>query len=115
MLVELIVSLFLLFGSAIALIGSIGLVKFPDFYTRLHTPTKATTLGVGGVLLASVVFFSTRGEGLSLHELLVSFFLFMTAPVSAHLLARAGKQVQLKLTSNTHISVRSSRWDDSTS
>ncbi len=101
MLIEIIVSLFLLFGSVFVLIGSIGLVKFPDFYTRLHAPTKATTLGVGGVLLASVVYFSSRGDGLSLHELLVSFFLFLTAPVSANLLIRAGAHLQLRATPRT--------------
>jgi multicomponent K+:H+ antiporter subunit G len=75
-------------GAAFALIGSIGLARLPDVFTRLHGPTKATTLGVGGILLASILFFSTRG-GVSLHEVLVSIFLFLTAPVSAHLLARA--------------------------
>lgn len=96
MLAELLVSLFLLVGSGFALIGSIGLVKLPDFFTRLHAPTKATTLGVGGVLIASMIFFSTRGTGLSLHELLVTLFLFATAPVSAHLLAKAGKHLGLR-------------------
>lgn len=96
MLAEIVVSLFLLLGSGFALVGSIGLVKLPDFFTRLHAPTKATTLGVGGVLIASMVFFSTRGSGLSLHELLVTLFLFATAPVSAHLLAKAGRHLNLR-------------------
>lgn len=87
-LADLLTAGFLLIGAGFALIGSIGLVRFPDIFTRLHGPTKATTLGVGGVLLGSILFFSTR-TGLSLHELLVSIFLFMTAPVSAHLIARA--------------------------
>jgi multicomponent K+:H+ antiporter subunit G len=87
-LVDILTAFFLLGGAAFALIGSIGLARLPDIYTRLHGPTKATTLGVGGVLVGSILFFSVR-DGLSLHELLVSVFLFMTAPVSAHLLARA--------------------------
>lgn len=95
MFVEFLVSLFLLVGSGFALIGSIGLVKLPDFFTRLHAPTKATTLGVGGVLIASMIFFSSRGTGVSVHELLVTFFLFATAPVSAHLLAKAGTHLGL--------------------
>lgn len=115
MLLEVIVSLFLLLGSGFALVGSIGLVKFPDFYTRLHAPTKATTLGVGGVLVASVIFFSSRGEGLSLHELLVSVFLFLTAPVSAHLLARAGRRLQLGISSRTRDGASASRWQSSSS
>ena len=102
MLIEVLVSLFLLAGSAFALIGSVGLVKLPDFFTRLHAPTKATTLGVGGVLIASMVFFSSRGTGISLHELLVTFFLFATAPVSAHLLAKAGRHLGLPSLADQH-------------
>ena len=86
--VDLLAALFLLLGAAFALIGSIGLARLPDIFTRLHGPTKATTLGVGSILLGSILYFSAR-QGLSLHEVLVSLFLFMTAPVSAHLLSRA--------------------------
>lgn len=86
---EILVSFFLLVGASFALIGSIGLARLPDFFTRLHGPTKSTTLGVGGMLAASLIYFSLRADELSLHELLVSLFLFMTAPVSAHLLAKA--------------------------
>ena len=88
-LIEPLISFFVLAGGAFALIGSIGLARLPDLFTRLHGPTKATTLGVGGILIASVLHFSTQGEGLSLHELLVTLFLFATAPVSAYLIARA--------------------------
>jgi multicomponent K+:H+ antiporter subunit G len=86
---EIVVSLFLVVGAFFALVGSIGLVRLPDFYSRLHGPTKATTLGVGGMLAASAVHFSTATGAPSLHEILVLLFLFMTAPVSAHLLAKA--------------------------
>lgn len=89
MLIEIVVSFFLLVGASFALIGSIGLARLPDFFTRLHGPTKATTLGVGGMLAASVTWFSARGESLSLHEVLVLVFLFITAPVGAHLMAKA--------------------------
>ena len=78
----------ILLGSAFALIGSIGLARLPDIFTRLHGPTKATTLGVGSILLGSMLYFSVH-QGLSLHELLITLFLFMTAPVSAHLISRA--------------------------
>jgi multicomponent K+:H+ antiporter subunit G len=87
-LLEILTAASLLIGALFALIGSVGLARLPDIFTRLHGPTKATTLGVGGILLGSILFFSVR-EGLSLHELLVTVFLFLTAPVSAHLLARA--------------------------
>jgi multicomponent K+:H+ antiporter subunit G len=89
MILELLVSICLVVGATFALIGSIGLARLDDFYSRLHGPTKATTLGVGGMLVASVIYFSARGDGPSLHEVLVAAFLFMTAPVSAHLLSKA--------------------------
>ena len=88
-LLELIVSLLIVFGGAFALVGSIGLVKLPDLLTRLHAPTKATTLGVGGALLASMLYFAVFKDNLSLHELLISMFLFLTAPITAHFLAKA--------------------------
>ncbi len=86
---EIVVSLFLLVGAFFALVGSIGLTRLGDFYSRLHGPTKSTTLGVGGMLVASAIYFSVSGDGISLHEVLITVFLFLTAPVSAHLLSRA--------------------------
>ncbi|ACE85297.1 Na+/H+ antiporter subunit G [Cellvibrio japonicus] len=92
---ESVIAFFLLAGASFALIGSIGLARLPDFFMRLHGPAKATTLGVGGVIIGSVIFFSTRGDGLSLHELLIALFLFITAPVSAHIVAKAALHLRL--------------------
>jgi multicomponent K+:H+ antiporter subunit G len=92
---EWLVSFLILAGALFTLIGALGLVRLRDVYSRLHGPTKATTLGVGSLLLASAIWFSTRGEGLSLHEVLVTLFLFITAPVSAHLLAKAALHLRL--------------------
>lgn len=75
-------------GGLFALTGSWGLVKLSTFLGRLHGPTKATTLGVGCVLIASMLHFALRGAP-SLHELLITLGLFLTAPVSAHLLVKA--------------------------
>jgi multicomponent K+:H+ antiporter subunit G len=85
---DILIAALLLFGAAFALIGSYGLAKLGDFYKRLHGPTKATTLGVGSILLASGLFFLTRGRG-GIEALLIAGFLFITAPVSAHLLVTA--------------------------
>lgn len=94
-MLDIIISIFLILGAGFALVGSIGLLKLPDFYTRLHGPTKATTLGLGALLIASMIYFSSRGD-VSLHELLVTLFLFMTAPVSAHLLAKAALHLRIR-------------------
>jgi len=88
-IVDVIGVILILIGAGIALVGSIGLVRFPDIFTRLHGPTKATTVGVGGVLLGTILYLNGHGESGALRELLITVFLFLTAPVSAHLLAKA--------------------------
>jgi multicomponent K+:H+ antiporter subunit G len=90
---EIAVSVLLLVGSFFTLVGAIGLVRLPDFFMRLHSPTKATTLGVGGVLLAAIVQGAT--VGFAVRELLIALFLFVTAPVSAYLMAQAGLRLRL--------------------
>ncbi len=89
MLVDYLIAGLLLTGGGFALIGSYGLARLSDFYKRLHGPTKATTLGVGCILIASSLYLSLRGSALSLHELLITLFLLISAPVSAHLLVKA--------------------------
>jgi multicomponent K+:H+ antiporter subunit G len=86
---EIVVSLLILIGAFFTLVGSIGLVKLPDFFMRLHGPTKATTLGVGSILVASTLYYFVFEDTLSLHEILITLFLFITSPVSAHLMAKA--------------------------
>ncbi|PTQ81741.1 Na+/H+ antiporter subunit G [Nitrosomonas ureae] len=94
-MLEYLLSFLILTGAIFTFIGSLGLLRLNDFYMRLHGPTKATTLGVGSLLIASAVFFSNRDAGLSLHEILITLFLFITAPVSAHLLAKAALHLNL--------------------
>ena len=53
---ELLISILLLSGGVFVLVGSIGLLRLQDFYARLHAPTKATTLGLGGILIGSMVY-----------------------------------------------------------
>jgi len=77
----------LLIGSGFVTVGVIGLLKFNDPMTRLHAPTKVGTIGIGMLLLASVIHSSVLGET-SLHELLIMAFLFVTAPISAHFIAK---------------------------
>ena len=88
-MLDFLLSILILIGAGFTLIGSLGLVRLRDFYSRLHAPTKASTLGVGSLLIASALFFSFKDDGLSVHEVLVTLFLFITAPVGAHLMAKA--------------------------
>ncbi len=92
--IEVLVTLMLLSGAFFILAGSIGMVRFRDFFQRLHAPTKATTLGVGGVLVASMIHSAASGR-FGVHELLITLFLFITAPVSANLLAKAALHLKV--------------------
>lgn len=90
-LIDTVVSALLIFGGVFAFLGSLGLARFPDLLTRLHGPSKASTLGIGALLIASMIFFSLRGEGLSVHELLITLFVVISTPVSAQFIAKAAR------------------------
>lgn len=85
---ELVVSALIVLGAGFALIGSWGLVRLPSLMERLHGPTKASTLGLGAMLVGSIVWFQlVKGEWTT-HELLISLFLFVTAPITANMIAK---------------------------
>lgn len=100
-MMEWLVALLAVAGSLFVFMGSVALVKLPDFYTRLHGPTKATTLGLGALVLASIGYFNfVKGE-LSLQQLLIALFLFITAPITAHMLIKAALHLKLQGTKQT--------------
>jgi multicomponent K+:H+ antiporter subunit G len=88
-LVEMIVSIFIVIGGVFVFVGSFGLAKLPDTMRRLHGPTKATTLGIGSLLIASMLYFVLLHRATGVHELLITLFLFLTAPVTAQMIAKA--------------------------
>jgi multicomponent K+:H+ antiporter subunit G len=107
--IELLVSISLVIGAVFVFIGSLGLAKLPDFYTRLHAPTKATTLGMSCLLITSAVLATYQQGYLSLHELLITLFLLITAPVTAHMLAKTAMHHDVEImngTSYKELSVR---------
>jgi multicomponent K+:H+ antiporter subunit G len=85
---DILTAFFLFAGGVFGLIGSLGLLKLPSPMARLHAPTKATTLGVGGILIASMLAALFERGMLSMHELLITLFLFLTAPITAHFIAK---------------------------
>jgi len=96
--IEIAVSVLVVAGGLFCLLGSLGLARLPDVFMRLHGPSKATTLGIGCVALASLLFFSVHEGTPSVHELLIIVFVFMTTPVSAHLVAKAALHRRLPAT-----------------
>ncbi|MCL7715405.1 Na+/H+ antiporter subunit G [Stenotrophomonas mori] len=93
---QILLSALLLFGSFFILVGALGLIRFSDFFKRLHAPTKASTLGVGCLLVCSVAYHIFLGEDPQPRELLITVFLFITAPVSAHMMAKAALALMME-------------------
>ena len=91
-------SFFLIFGVFFMLVGSIGMIRLLDLFMRLHAPTKSSTLGLGSFLIAAMVFGATQGR-FGFAELLITLFAFITAPVSANLMAQAAIHLRLRSTS----------------
>lgn len=86
---EILVTALLVISGIFGFVGSYGLVKLPEPMTRLHAPTKAATLGVGSVLIASMIYFAWFNGHVSWHELLITLFIFLTAPVTGLMIAKA--------------------------
>ena len=106
MIVEGLVVILLVLGAFFLLVGSIGLARLPDFFTRLHGPTKASTLGIGAILIASTIYFTALHDGLSIKEVVIALFLFSTAPITAQLLAKSAlhlEQKPVERTRNKHL------------
>ena len=82
---------FVLVGSFFLLVGTIGLIRFPNVYNRLHATSKATTLGAASMFLAGFVYF--EGQGVALETLVAIVFLFLTAPTGSHLISRSARKM----------------------
>ncbi|WP_294622380.1 Na+/H+ antiporter subunit G [uncultured Roseovarius sp.] len=96
MIVEILISAFLVIAGIFGIVGSLGMIKLQETMQRLHAPTKATTLGVGGVLIASMLYFGLVKGEFSFHELMITLFLFITAPISANFIAKTFMQANMR-------------------
>ena len=83
------------FGALFVLLAAVGLVRMPDTYLRISVTTKAATLGVGLVLMSTTVYFSNAD--VTSQAFVIILFIFLTAPVSAHLIGRASYFIGVKL------------------
>ncbi|GGM68626.1 multicomponent Na+:H+ antiporter subunit G [Halarchaeum rubridurum] len=82
-------------GTFFLCVGTIGLLRFPDVYNRMHATSKATTLGAASMFLAGFVRFGPFGAGLT--SLVGIVFLFVTAPTGAHLISRAARKLDVEM------------------
>lgn len=86
---SIVVSAAVVVGAGLTMAGCLGLVRFPDFYRRIHAPTMGTSMGGGLILLASAIFFTVTQQRLVIHEMVIFLFVTVTTPVTLMLLARA--------------------------
>lgn len=100
---EWIIGVLLVVGTAFMVTSSIGLVRLPDIYMRMHGPTKAATVGVISVLVAGVLYFTFEKDFFSIREVLAIGFIFITAPVSAHMLTKAARRLGVKFDERTRV------------
>jgi multicomponent K+:H+ antiporter subunit G len=87
---DLLGSLLLISGSLLTLIGSLGLLRLPNLFARMHGVTLGNTLGLGCVLLASILIASIHAERFVFQEVLITLFMISTSPVTTILLMRSG-------------------------
>lgn len=83
------ISVLLIVGGSIIFIGALGLMRLPNFYQRIHGPAITITLGAGCTLLASMLYFSVLQSRPVIHEVVISAFILLTAPVVSMLIMRA--------------------------
>lgn len=98
---EFIGALLILLGSIISVISAIGIIRFPDIYTRAHAATKTTTLAVLVTLLGAFIYFWLSESYISVRLILGIVFVFITAPVSGHLILRAAYRANVKMSDST--------------
>jgi multicomponent Na+:H+ antiporter subunit G len=88
---QLVVAALVVVGNFFLLVGTVGLLRFPDVYNRMHASSKAATLGASSMLLAGFVYYGPQGAGLT--SLVGIVFLFITAPTGSHLISRSAHKM----------------------
>ncbi|WP_090232002.1 monovalent cation/H(+) antiporter subunit G [Lentibacillus halodurans] len=95
-ILNIIIAIFLLSGAFFLLSSSIGVIRFPDVYTRLHATTKAATLGISGLLIGAFLFMYIQHHIVSGKLLLAIVFTLITSPVAGHMISRAAHRIGVK-------------------
>jgi len=92
-----IVGILIFLGLFFIVAGVVGLVRFPDVYTRAHATGLMSTLGIGCILVASLLYFNWVADTFSIKELLILAFLLLTCPVSTHMIVQAAYRTKVAL------------------
>jgi len=108
-MIEIIASIFLIAGSIFMFLSALGILRFPDVFTRMHAATKASSFGCGLMLIA--VMLHIGGAGIIIGAFLTIIFIFMTAPVASHMIGRAAYFRGVRLWEKTVVDELKDRYD----
>ncbi|MCM3716914.1 monovalent cation/H(+) antiporter subunit G [Fictibacillus phosphorivorans] len=100
-MIKIVISFFLIIGTFFIISGTIGVLRFPDVYSRLHAATKSSTLGVSGVLIGAAIYVYSNMNVFSGKLLLGILFILLTAPVAGHMISRAAYRTGVPLSEKT--------------
>jgi multicomponent Na+:H+ antiporter subunit G len=95
---NIIIVIFILIGAFLSLVAAFGVIRLPDVYTRNHAASKAATLGVMSILAGVFLFFYVKDGYFNASVILGIVFIFVTSPVSGHLISRAAYNSGVKMT-----------------
>lgn len=109
-MIEVLTGIFIILGSLFILISALGILRMPDLYTRMSATTKASTLGVGLILLGTALFY--QDVGISVRSITIIIFLFLTAPVAAHIIGRAAYFDNVPLWDKTKVDELKGKYDE---
>lgn len=111
-MIDILSSVFIIIGSVMILISSIGLIRMPDLYLRMSATTKAATLGVGFILVGTAIHFWE--VGIVSRLVIIIVFLLLTAPIAAHMIGRAAYIDGVPLWEKTSVDELKSKYDQNT-
>lgn len=94
-MVEWIAFFVLVLGGFFVLVSAIGILRFPDLYMRMHATTKTTSIGITAILIAVILVFPDFST--ILKSLMVIVFIYLTTPLGAHMIAKVGIMMNIKL------------------
>ena len=95
--IEIVILALVVLGTMLSLLSSLGFIRLPDVYTRSHAATKSVTLGTLTILLGTFIYFWYFKDIISVRMLLGIVFVFLTAPIAGHLIARSAYRAGVKL------------------
>jgi multicomponent Na+:H+ antiporter subunit G len=109
-MIELVSGILILLGALLILVSAIGIIRMPDLFTRMSATTKASTLGIGLVLIGTSFFWGDLG--IIVRSIAIIIFLFLTAPVAAHIIGKAAYFDKVPIWDKTHIDELKGKYDE---